>query len=56
VVEFLQGLARPGEVVGIDLVVVAPAYDPAGITAILGARSLLNCLVFIFHEKSRSGA
>jgi agmatinase len=53
VLEFLQGLARRGEVAGIDLVEVAPAYDPSGITAILAAQLLLNFLGFIFHEKSR---
>jgi agmatinase len=53
VLEFLEGLARRGEVVGIDLVEVAPAYDPAGITAILAAQILLNFLGFIFHERSR---
>jgi agmatinase len=51
VLELLQGLARQGEVVGIDLVEVAPAYDPAGITAILAAQILLNFLGFIFHER-----
>ena len=34
VMEILQGLAKRGKVVGIDLVEVAPAYDPSGITAI----------------------
>jgi agmatinase len=55
VLEFLQGLARRGDVVGIDLVEVAPAYDPAGITAILAAQILLNFLGFVFHQR-RSGA
>jgi agmatinase len=53
--EFLQGLARRGQVVGIDLVEVAPAYDPSGITAILAAQLLLNFLGYIFHE-DREGA
>ena len=56
VMEFLDGLARRGEVVGIDLVEVAPAYDPAGITAILAAQILLGFLGFIFHERSTTGA
>jgi agmatinase len=55
VIEFLQGLARRGEVVGIDLVEVAPAYDPAGVTAILAAQILLNFLGFIFHERQSRG-
>jgi agmatinase len=53
VMEFLQGLARRGQVVGIDLVEVAPAYDPSGITAILAAQVLLNFLGYIFYERSR---
>ena len=53
VMEFLQGLARRGEVVGIDLVEVAPAYDPAGITAILASQVLLNFLGYIFYERSK---
>jgi agmatinase len=56
VMEFLDGLARRGEVVGIDLVEVAPAYDPAGITAILAAQILLGFLGFVFHERSTAGA
>jgi agmatinase len=52
VIEILQGLAKRGEVVGIDLVEVAPAYDPSGITAILAAQILLNFLGFVFHERS----
>jgi agmatinase len=53
VMEFLHGLARRGQVVGIDLVEVAPAYDPAGITAILAAQVLLNFLGYIFYERSK---
>jgi agmatinase len=55
VLELLQGLARRGEVAGIDLVEVAPAYDLAGITAILAAQILLNFLGFIFHERHKKG-
>jgi agmatinase len=51
VLEILQGLARQGDVIGIDLVEVAPAYDPAGTTAILAAQLLLNFTGFIFHER-----
>ncbi|MGE0845696.1 MAG: agmatinase [Flavobacteriaceae bacterium] len=54
VMEFLQGLSRRGEVVGIDLVEVAPAYDPSGVTSILAAQVLMNFLGYIFHEKRRS--
>ena len=53
VMELLQGIARRGDVVGIDLVEVAPPYDPAGITSILAAQVLLNFLGYIFHERER---
>ena len=56
VMELLQGLAKRGEVVGIDLVEVAPAYDPSGITAILAAQVLLNFLGYVFHERARRAA
>ena len=51
VLEILQGLAKRGSVVGMDIVEVAPAYDPGGITAILAAQLLLNFLGFIFEAK-----
>ncbi len=56
VLEILQGLAKRGNVVGIDLVEVAPDYDPTDSTAILAAQVLLNFLGFIFHEKSRASS
>jgi agmatinase len=51
VLEILQGLARSRPVVGIDLVEVAPDYDPSGSTQILAAQVLLNFLGFIFHAR-----
>jgi agmatinase len=53
VLEILQGLAKRGDVVGIDLVEVAPSYDPTESTQILAAQLLLNFLGFIFHERAR---
>lgn len=53
VLEILQGLARQGDVVGMDLVEVAPAYDQTGITAFLAAQLLLNFLGFIFEARLR---
>ena len=53
VLEILQGLAKRNEVVGIDLVEVAPAYDPSESTQILAAQLLLNFLGFIFHAKAQ---
>ena len=49
--EFLDGLAQRGNVVGIDLVEVAPEYDHTGMTAILAAQVLLNTLGRIFHHR-----
>ena len=51
VLEMLQGIARSHEVVGIDLVEVAPDYDHSGSTSILAAQVLLNVLGFIFHAR-----
>jgi len=51
VLELMQAVARRHEVVGIDLVEVAPAYDPTDSTSILAAQLLLNTLGFIFHAK-----
>ena len=51
VLEILQNVARCHEIVGIDLVEVAPDYDPTGSTSILAAQVLLNLLGFIFHAR-----
>jgi len=50
VLELLQGLSLRGNVAGIDLVEVAPAYDPSESTQILAAQILLNFIGFIFHN------
>lgn len=50
ILEFLAALARRNEIVGMDLVEVAPDYDPSGITAILAAQILLNTLGRILHR------
>ncbi|MEY4696047.1 MAG: SpeB arginase/agmatinase/formimionoglutamate hydrolase [Pseudomonadota bacterium] len=55
VLEMLQAVARRHEVVGMDLVEVAPDYDQTGSTAILAAQVLLNFLGFIFHERGKRG-
>ena len=52
VLEMLQALAKTHPVVGIDLVEVAPDYDPTGSTAILAAQVLLNMLGFIFDARA----
>ncbi|SPH17758.1 Guanidinobutyrase [Defluviimonas aquaemixtae] len=52
VLEILQGVAFAHEIVGIDLVEVAPDYDPSGSTQILAAQLLLNFLGFVFHARA----
>ena len=55
--ELIEGVAKKGNVVGMDLVEVAPPYDPTGITSILAAQLLMNAIGFIFHERAlRAGA
>lgn len=51
VLELLQAAAQRNEIVGIDLVEVAPDYDPTGSTAILAAQIVMNLLGFIFHAR-----
>ena len=51
--ELIEGIAGKGNVVGMDLVEVAPPYDPAGVTSILAAQLLMNAIGFIFHERAR---
>ncbi|EKN69306.1 agmatinase [Neobacillus bataviensis LMG 21833] len=49
--ELLEGIAKRGEVIGFDLVEVAPPYDPAGMTGQVGARLALDLLSFVLKEK-----
>ena len=53
VLELLQGAANNHEIVGIDLVEVAPDYDPSGSTSILAAQLLMNLLGFVFHARAQ---
>ena len=55
VLELLQGAARRHEIAGIDLVEVAPDYDPTGGTAILAAQLLLNLLGVVFDARAAGG-
>ena len=52
VLEILQQVSKTHDIIGIDLVEVAPSYDPTEGTAILAAQLLLNFLGFIFHERT----
>ena len=51
VLELLQHVAKSHPIIGIDLVEVAPDYDPSGSTQILAAQILLNFLGFIFQAR-----
>jgi agmatinase len=51
VLEMLAGLAKRGDIVGVDLVEVAPDYDHTGSTAILAAQVLMNLIGRIMHAR-----
>lgn len=51
ILEFLDGLAQQGDIVGIDLVEVAPDYDHTGSTAVLAAQILMNTIGRIMHYR-----
>jgi agmatinase len=55
VLEILQGVAQRGEVVGVDLVEVAPPYDSGDITSMLAAQLLMNFLGFVFEARRQKG-
>jgi len=54
VLEILQLAAREHKIVGIDLVEVAPDYDPSGSTQILAAQVLMNLLGFVFAQNGHA--
>jgi agmatinase len=51
VLEMLAGLAKRGDIVGVDLVEVAPDYDHTGTTAILAAQVMMNLIGRIMHAR-----
>ncbi|MEX0283928.1 MAG: agmatinase [Paracoccaceae bacterium] len=51
VLELIDGLAQRGNIVGLDLVEVAPDYDLSGSTSILAAQVLLNTIGRILHYR-----
>ena len=51
--DLLREVARRFEVVGADFVEVSPPYDPSGITALLAARTSLDFIGSIFHERAK---
>jgi agmatinase len=50
--DLLREVVRRFEVVGADFVEVSPPYDPSGITALLAARTCLDFIGSIFHERA----
>ena len=51
VLEFIDALAQHGDIVGLDLVEVAPDYDTTGCTSILAAQLLMNTIGRILHHR-----
>jgi agmatinase len=51
ILEFLDGLTKRGDIVGLDLVEVAPDYDLSGSTTTLAAQLLLNVIGRIHHNR-----
>jgi len=52
ILELLDGLTKRGNVIGVDLVEVAPDYDQSGSTTTLAAQVLLNFIGRIHHNRS----
>ena len=53
VLELLDGLIKQGNVVGLDLVEVAPDYDLTNSTSTLAAQILMNTIGRILHHKKK---
>ena len=51
ILEFLDGLSERGDIVGVDLVEVAPDYDLSGSTTTLAAQILLNLISRIHSNR-----
>jgi agmatinase len=49
----LREVARRFDVVGVDFVEVSPPYDPYGATSLLAARTSLDFIGSIFHERTK---
>jgi len=51
ILELMDGLARQGSIIGLDLVEVAPDYDQTGSTSTLAAQILLNTIGRIMYHR-----
>jgi hypothetical protein len=54
--DILREVAKRFDVVGADFVEVSPPYDPSGITSLLAARTSLDFIGSIFHERAKRRA
>src|ERR1700757_1384947 len=54
--DLLREVARRFDVVGVDFVEVSPPYDPSGVTSLLAARTSLDFIGSIFHERTKRKA
>lgn len=52
VMDILAGVCKMGEIVGFDLVEVAPQYDPAAITTRLAAMTMINLMAQIMRNRT----
>jgi len=53
ILEFIDGLTKQGNVVGLDLVEVAPDYDITNSTSTLAAQLLMNIIGRILHNNNK---
>ncbi len=54
VLDMLAGLCKMGEIVGFDLVEVAPQYDPANVTCRVAALTILNLMGQIMKNRGKA--
>jgi agmatinase len=54
ILELMDGLVKRGTIIGLDLVEVAPDYDPAGSTQTLAAQLLLNTIGRMLYHRNTS--
>lgn len=53
--EMLEIVASHGNVIGFDLVEVAPPYDPTGVTSLTAARIIMDFMSFVLKEREKQG-
>jgi agmatinase len=51
--DILREVAKRFDVAGVDFVEVSPPYDPSGVTSLLAARTSLDFIGSIFHERAK---